>query len=526
MWAASPALAESAPYPTTPTTAPTEPVVTPTQPAETEPAVPPADGGIDAGGEVTLPNPGAPAAHRARVLVFGDSISATFRYSARGTAQRPKAWWAYVAEAGGLPADEVMLSAEGGSGLLMRGKGRSGRFCSGTTFGDRLGDVARTRPDVVLVEVGRNDIKSCSGTTRTVASVAERRAAAVAYFNALAKQTDRIGVSRSSVYVMTAWGSSYGSGQVATTTIYEAEATARGFSWIPVPALVRQHTSDTTHPNAQGTRAIASAVMRGSDVTTAIRSHGLRHATVPARASVVCSGVRPCRAKRVSVPLVPSTFRIWGTVPGTPQHHVAETLTRGSRVAPVLGVSTARQWRTAARTQRAATAVAHARVGDVAWWSNAPAGIGSTSGHVAVVQKVAPNNSWVVVSELTARGVFRSVRYSGASLPRAYLRFARTNGSPRGLVASARGTRNALIVRGRAVDTDAVRRGVGIRVTVKQGGRTWTRSAPRAAKPRFAERFSLQGLRRGPATVHVWALDTPGTRGSDRKLLMRRIVVR
>lgn len=531
MWAASPALAESAPHPTTATAVPSAPVPTPTEPAPTEPAAtattpPPGGGAVDGGGEVTLPNPGAPAPHRARVLVFGDSISATFRYSARGTAQRPKAWWAHVAEAAGIPAEEVMLSAEGGSGLVMRGKGRSGAFCTGTTFGDRLGDVARTRPDVVVVEVGRNDIKTCAGATRAAAGVAERRTAASAYFSALAQETDRVGVARSSVYVMTAWGSSYGSGQVATTTVYEAEATARGFSWVPVPALVRQHTTDTTHPNAQGTKAIANAVVRGSDITTALRSHGLRHAAAPAGAEVLCVGVRACRARGVRAPGATSSFRTWGTAPRTPQHHVAERLSRRPRVAPVLGAATARQWRTMAHRERAATAVAHARVGDVAWWHHAPAGVGSSTGHVAVVERVAANNSWVTVSEVTSRGVFRSVRYSGSSLPRAYLRFARTDGGPRGLVTGVHATRNALVVRGRAVDTDAVRRAVTIKVTVRQGRRTWTRTVPRAARPGFAQRLVLPGLRRGPITLYVRAVDSPGTRGSDRRLDARRLVVR
>src|SRR5690606_15882726 len=133
LWAAVPAAAESTVGPLSATPAPVEdrddqaggkddptiPVPTtpvPTTPAPTTP--PGAGGGIDAGGEVTLPNPDAPAPGSPRVLVFGDSISAMFRYSPNGVQGRPKAWWAYVADAAGLRPKEVMLSAEGGSGLL------------------------------------------------------------------------------------------------------------------------------------------------------------------------------------------------------------------------------------------------------------------------------------------------------------------------------------------------------------------------------------------------------------------------
>ena len=85
--------------------------------------------------------------------------------------------------------------------------------------------------------------------------------------------------------------------------------------------------------------------------------------------------------------------------------------------------------------ERAASQVAQPQRGDIAWWLSAPAGVGATSrGHLAVVESVAHNNSWVVVTELTSRGTFRSVRYAGTSYPRAFLRFKRTDGGPRGLV--------------------------------------------------------------------------------------------
>jgi len=520
MWAAVPATAdEASPSPAVPETE-----QTPDAP-ESTPSTPPEDGGIEQG-EVTRPNPEAPSPRNARVLVFGDSISASHRYTPYGTAKRPQAWWAHVAQAASVPPREVMLSAESGSGLLMRGMSKGGgTICTGTTFRERLGDIATTRPDVIMVEVGRNDVRACQGGRPRRATAAERRAAAVRFFDALAAAADRQGVRRSNVYVLTAWGSAQSNFQVDVTTLYEAQVRARGFSWVPVPALVKSQTVDGTHPTAAGAKVLGTSVAHGSDVVTAIRSGGTRHAAPAARTSVLCTGVKTCRATGLKIS-TPSSRRIWGLAPRTPAHHVAQTLTAKRKVAPVLGANTPREWRIAARTEKAATAVAHARVGDVAWWRTAPASVGRSTGHVAVVQRVAANNSWVVVTEMTARGTYRSVRYAGADLPRAYLRFSTAKGNVRGLVSRVTARRGSVVVTGRAVDTDALQRGVRLRVTVTQHGRTWTRTTPRAVGTRFTQRFATSGLRAGRATVRVVALNVPGTRGGNRTLATRRVTVR
>lgn len=514
--AALPAAADEDPSPSAATQASASPA-----PSSTTPT----DGGVERG-EVTRPNPHAPGTQRTRVLVMGDSISAGIRYSAHsGDPERPRAWWAYVAEAASLPPSEVMRSAESGSGVLMRGSARNGITCSGSTFGERLGDIETTRPDIVLVEVGRNDVRACDGPRPRPATQDERRATAIRFFDDLARAVDRQGVDRANVYVLTPWGSVQSPAQVAVTTLYEALARARGFAWVPVPALAASHTTDGTHPNAAGSRAIAVSVMRASDVVTAIASRGRLHVPTASRTSVVCTGIRSCRATGVRV-ATPLPRRVWGAAPRTPAHHVAQALTTGRTVAPVLGAATPRGWRVAAWTERAAKAVAHARPGDVAWWRDAPASVGRQSGHVAVVRRVAADNSWVQVTETTARGTVRAVRYSGVDLPRAYLRFTRTDGSPRGLVSSVRGRPGAVTVSGRAVDTDAPRRGVRLRVKVTQGTRTWTRTTPRAVRTRFSQRFVTPGLRAGRATVRVVALDAPRTRGTNRTLATQRLTVR
>lgn len=518
---AAPVSGEEAPLEPTPSTQPTA-TAAPSEPAPTAPE----PGAVDGGGEVTLPNPDAPAPHAPRVLVFGDSISSLGRYSINGH-RKPKVWWSHLAESTGVPARQIMVSAEGGSGLLARGSKAKGNPCTGTTFGERMDEIAATDPDVLIVEVGRNDVNTCSGRMRVRSIASERRAAATTYFDKLARMVDRQGVKRSNVYVLSPWGTAFSKSSVAITTLYETTATAHGFTWVPTPALTRQHTMDLTHPNNSGARLISNAVLRSSDIATSITSAGGRNAAVDERAQVRCTGLRQCRDRGVRthrIKTAPTT--IWGARAGTSRHYAAHRLTRGRSTAPVLSASRPRQWRTATTREQSALQYAHAKVGDVAWWRQAPAGVGKPGqGHVAIVEKVAGNNSWVLVSEVTSRGHFRSVRYSGASLPRAYLRFKRTTGGPRGIVSSARAERGTLTVRGRAVDTDAPQRRIKIKVVVTQRGRTWIRTAPQATRVHFAHRFALRGLKPGRATVRVIALDAPGTRGTSRKLDVCKIMV-
>lgn len=506
----------------------TAPTTNPTSAPITEPTAGSEDGAIDVGGEVTRPNPDTGSRTAPRVLVFGDSISALTRYSLDGRT-RPQVWWSHLAATIGVPARQVMVSAEGGSGLLAHGGGIARRQCSGSTFGDRLGDIAATNPDVVIVGVGRNDVHVCINRVRVPSTSQERRTAAMTYFADLARAVDRQGIRRSNVYVMSPWGSSMSSGHSATATLYEAIATARGFTWVATPALVRSQTTDTTHPNAVGSRAIAHAALRSSDIATAVKTRGARHTPVPSLAHVLCASLSRCRAQSIKTySYAKATANLWGTRTRTDRHYVAHRLMHGNRrVAPILTASTARGWRVAAVTESAARQVAHAKVGDVAWWRTAPAGIGAASrGHVAVVERVAKDNSWVIVSEVTGRGVFRSVRYTGASLPRAYLRFKRTNGSTRGSVTALAAKRGSIAVRGVAIDPDRPKRGVRIRVKVTQNGRTWIRTTARPTPVRFTRNFSLPGLRAGRATVRVIARDTPGTRGKSRTLDVRRVIVR
>ncbi len=495
---------------TSPTTAPT-----------------PVQSAAEASGDVVVPDPAAPAPGGPRVLVFGDSISAASRYNAAGTAGRTKAWWAWVAQAAGVAPTDVMVSAEAGSGLVSRG-GSANRLCTGTTFGQRLDEVSASDPDVIVVEVGRNDIWTCRGTRRVAAGAAERRTIASAYFAELARAADLQGVARSNVYVMTAWGSTNGTGQAAVTTTYEALARTHGFAWVPLPSLIRAHTVDGVHPTAAGAKTLATWAMRASDMTTAISSRGTSHRAAPAGANVRCTGLTACRkAGTKTYGYGKVTTRIWNAPARTDRHYVAHRLrTSGRKVTPILVSSTSRGWRRETVAAGTATQTSQPTVGAVAWWNDSPAGAGGSAGHVAVVERVAKDHSYVVVSEVTSSGVFRTVRYSGTSLPQAYLQFHRANGSPAGVVTSVAAKHRTITVTGRAVDTDRPAVGTRLRIKVTQGTRTSIVDAPVATHYAFSQRFTVPRLRSGPVTIKVIARNAPGSRGKARVLTVRTATVR
>ncbi|MTB88561.1 CHAP domain-containing protein [Aeromicrobium senzhongii] len=505
------------------------PVVTPTSPATTAPPVPtPIDGGTGGGGgDVIVPDPTAPGPSAPRVLVFGDSISAPGRYRATAGSNRIKAWWAWVAEGAGMNPREVMVSAEAGSGIVPRGGGSGGRVCTGSTFGDRLGKVSLTRPDVIMVEVGRNDIWDCAGTRRVAVDPLKRQRLATSYFARLAQEADRNGVARSKVYVLTAWGSLQSNQHPAVASLYESLARSHGFSWIPLAALPKAQTTDGVHPNAHGAQTLGTGTLKASDVAVAIASRGKRSGAVAtAQGRVRCQSLRTCKAAGVrTFTYAKAPKRVWGVAGPSPRHFVAHALTTSGRPAPVLQAGSAKAWRSEAVRSRSAVQTAHPKPGDIAWWPTAPPGVApSAQGHVGLVQRVSADNTVVDVSEVTSTGRFRSVRYSGASRPRGFLRFKPTDGSPRGVVTSVKANRRAVVVSGRAVDTDAERRGTRIRVTVTQGRRTWTRTA-KATRFGFSHRIATPGLRRGTATVKVKALNAPHSRGKNRALLTRRATI-
>lgn len=466
---------------------------------------------------------GAPTAGETkepRLLVFGDSISAAGRYRARADRSHVKAWWAHVAERAGMDPTKVKISAQPSSGIVAQGRAD----CSGTTYAERLDKIERARPDVIIVEVGRNDVRRCVNGRHVGVPPALRERRARAYFSRLARRADRHGVDRSHVYVFTAWGSRQNELHPQITVLYARLVRELGLTWVPVAPLPRSQTVDGIHPTARGSLTLARRVMAASDVTRAIASRGRRTGRVASGVQVRCRGAKACRTLGLGHRGYPRGGRIWGLRQHGPTRYAAHRVTRGRTVAPVSTPRDARSWRADALASGAAVESAVARPGDVAWWDLDPSAAGR-SGHVAIVEKVAADGSWVLVTEMRAGGAFRAVRYRDRALPAAYLRFVPTDGSPAGAARVDRARPDRLRVSGVVADTDAPRRKVALRIRVSQGGRTWTRRTSARAFD-FDHRIGVRGLRAGRATVQVWAINPARTRGHDRVLLRTRVTVR
>lgn len=477
--------------------------------------------------EPTDPTPEPTRGPQTPLLVIGDSISGSARYSLTGGGGKHKVWWAWVAQAAGVEPIDVARSTESGSGLLARGVG-GGFLCYGTTFGERLADVEQSNPQVIIVAGGRNDLRYCRGSRLLPTTEAQRRAAAVSYFGRLAESADRLDLPRSRVYVMTPWGARDETGHSAITLLFESLAHEYGFTWVSLPALQRADTMDGVHPNARGSQLIASWVLAASDIASTIRHAGTTPGTVPSGASIRCSGAAACRTAGFAAARYSSATRsIWSARAKTDRHYVAWRLTsRSAPAVPLLKATTAASWYDVALRSRAATAHALPRVGDVAWWPTAPAstGLESSAGHVGIVAKVARNNGWVVVTEVDGAGRYRATRYSGASLPRAYLRFGRTSGTPRGWVRTVTAAPRSVTVSGRVSDPDAPRARVRVRITVTQAGRVRSDTVARVPFD-FTRSVRVRALRTGRATVTVRALNSPGSRGGSPVIARRVITV-
>ncbi len=203
---------------------------------------------------------GAPASSSVSgrtMLVFGDSISSWYS-DEKGSPSR--AWWSFVGERLNM---NVRVSAEPGSGYWDRGN-----LCGGTTFGDRLGQVARVRPDVVVVAGGRNDYRGCTGHGSQQRGIkrSSSEKAVKSYLGKLAAAVDRAGVPRSNVYVFTPWGTVIREKHYYIWRAQRKYAKAYGFKYVEVRFLDRKYTLDGTHPNEAGSRRLADGLLSKSDL--------------------------------------------------------------------------------------------------------------------------------------------------------------------------------------------------------------------------------------------------------------------
>jgi lysophospholipase L1-like esterase len=186
------------------------------------------------------------------MAIVGDSITSWYSDE---DGSRSQGWWSILARR--LGASSVRTIAEGGSGVNVRGNS-----CTGTTFGERLTSL---RPvDVLVVEVGRNDYKSCAFDPRRP-STAPQAYGIDGYVRALSARVAELGMTPSQVFFLTPWGSrDIDRGEPLLQAFRETITAAQaGFTLIDSPVLVDSLTIDGIHPNRAGSEYLAGIVQAG-----------------------------------------------------------------------------------------------------------------------------------------------------------------------------------------------------------------------------------------------------------------------
>ena len=255
--------------------------------------------------------------------------------------------------------------------------------------------------------------------------------------------------------------------------------------------------------------------------------------TTPAQAassSTLCKGFKDCAAKgRGSAGYAP-VFRqsFWNMRAGhNCTNYIGYRLTHGGRLVdrPV-SANDAGTWGTAARA--AGIPVNRTpRVGSVAYWTSSHHGAAST-GHVAYVEAVRKDGS-ILVSEDNLGGTFtwRKLAKSSTSWPSGFIHFKASNGSPSGTMLWARSDAPGTIkLSGTAGEWDVP---AGDRqYLVSVGGPRGTAGAESFTfgTPFFRFERLKTVATRGSTTIFVYALNTPGTSGTDTLLGSRPVTIR
>lgn len=208
-------------------------------------------------------------------------------------------------------------------------------------------------------------------------------------------------------------------------------------------------------------------------------------------------------------------------------NYVAYRLTHGRLVARPPGTNSALTWGPAA-VQAGIPVDDVPEVGAVAWWDAGAGGASVTSGHVAYVEAVLPGDI-VLLSEDNLNGDFRwrlTTRLDGV-WPSGFIHYPESDGSPVGQFTSVTSPdAGTLDFWGSAADPDA--QGGERTYLVSLGG---PRGTPGAETYTFQSewfqfhRTSSVGTR-GPTTMYLYALNTPGTAGKDVLLGQRDVTIR
>ena len=246
-------------------------------------------------------------------------------------------------------------------------------------------------------------------------------------------------------------------------------------------------------------------------------------------ASVLCTGFTGCLAAGRTNGGYGAVFltSFWGMKGGhNCTNYVAYRLTHGRLVARPPGTNSALTWGPAA-VHAGIPVDDEPAVGAVAWWDAGVGGASATSGHVAYVEAVLPGA--VLVSEDNLDGDFRwrlMTRLDG-TWPSGFIHYPASDGSPSGEFTSVTSPdAGTLDFWGSATDPDAP---AGDRTyLVSLGGPRGTAGAETYTFDseffRF-HRISFVGTR-GPTSMFLYALNTPGTAGADVLLGQRTVTVR
>jgi surface antigen len=247
-----------------------------------------------------------------------------------------------------------------------------------------------------------------------------------------------------------------------------------------------------------------------------------------ASSSTLCQGFKDCaRDGRGSAGYAAVHQRSFWTMRAGHNctNYVAYRLTTRRLTDRPPGTVDARTWGAAAR-KAGIPVTTRPRVGDVAWWKARRNGAG-TLGHVAYVEAVRADGS-ILISEDNLGGTFkwRRLSTSSPSWPSGFIRYPRSNGSPSGTTLWARPAGAGQIrFSGTAGESDVPDGRHDYQVSV--GGPRGTAGAESFTfRTRYFRFERLKTLAtRGRTAVYVYALNTPGTPGSDTLLGVRSVTI-
>ena len=169
-----------------------------------------------------------------RMTVVGDSITARYNDN---PGDPDRGWWSRLGAKHGM---RVTTSAISGTGFINKGSA-----CSHNNYLQRISEVAKSRPDVLIVEGGRNDFHKCGKRL----SKKQIKRGVDKYFDSLDRIVKRNKIKR--VYVVTIWGTNFSKHRPRVTKIVKARAAESGYPFKAI-TLGNSMTVDKTHPNTRG----------------------------------------------------------------------------------------------------------------------------------------------------------------------------------------------------------------------------------------------------------------------------------